>query len=80
MLSSDLITVMTRSEVQIDASFGMMESLPCPQLTANPAKGVATRLDWLPTTVHDEFIACLREVTSVLHHERVERPQIALVS
>lgn len=80
MLSSDLITVMTRSEVQIDASFGMMESLPCPKLTANPAKGVATRLDWLPTTVHDEFIACLREVTSVLHHERVERPQIALVS
>lgn len=80
MLSSDLITVMTRSEVQIDASFGMMESLPCAKLTANPTKGVATRLDWLPTSVHEEFIECLREVTSAVHHERVEPPRIALVS
>lgn len=80
MLSSDLITVMTRSEVQIDASFGMMESLPCAQLTANPPKGVATRADWLPTSVHEEFIACLRKVTSAVHHEQVQQRRIALVS
>jgi LysR family transcriptional regulator, regulator for genes of the gallate degradation pathway len=80
LLGSDMITVMTRSEVQLDAGLGIVESLPCRYLDALPPKGVTTRAGWLPTSLHAMFLESLREVTADLHHERPLRPRIALVN
>ncbi|SLN22937.1 HTH-type transcriptional regulator CynR [Aquimixticola soesokkakensis] len=81
LLRSDMVTVMTRSEVQLDVSLGILDSLPCRYLDAIPPKGVSTRADWLPTAAHDTFLDCLRAVTSDTQHDAPHtRPQIALAS
>jgi len=81
LLNSDLLTVMTRSEVQLDASLGMVTALPCRALDAVPPKGVTTRADWLPTAAHRLFLDCLRETTARSMHEEPAAPMhIRLVS
>lgn len=69
LLGSDMVTVMTRSELQLDVSLGIMASLPCRKLDAIPPKGVTTRSDWLPTSAHETFLGCLRDSTADVHHE-----------
>lgn len=69
LLRSDTVTVMTRSEVQLDASLGVMESLPCSRLDMALPKGATVRCDWLPTAAHEMFLNCLRSVTAATEHE-----------
>jgi DNA-binding transcriptional LysR family regulator len=64
LMKSNLITVMTRSEIQIDMELGMLRGLPCTGLKAIPPKGIATRMNWMPTPVHAEFLEVLRSVTA----------------
>ena len=81
LIKSDVITVMTRSETQLDESLGIIECRPCDSLDALPPKGVTTLADSLPTEAHRAFLDCLRKVTAQSHHERPGwRPEIALVS
>ena len=68
LLSSNTITLMTRSEVQFDLDLGNLVSLPCPFLKNVLLKGVTTRSDWLPTNAHSAFINCLREITADARH------------
>lgn len=64
LLISDMITLMTRSEVQYDLDHGILTELRCPYLDDVLLKGVTTRRDWLPTQQHTAFLDCLREITS----------------
>ncbi|MBI1218592.1 MAG: LysR family transcriptional regulator [Rhodobacteraceae bacterium] len=81
LLSSDTITLMTRSEVQYDLDRGILAGLPCPFLDNVLRKGVTTRNDWLPTRAHTAFLDCLRDITAQARHDRIERrPRIKLVS
>ena len=74
LLSSDTITLMTRSEVQYDLDLGIMARLRCPYIDDLLIKGVTTRSDWLPTRAHTAFLDCLREVTAQSQHDQGERP------
>lgn len=69
LMKSNLITVMTRSECQIDAQLGLLICLPCTRLKAIPPKGIATRTNWMPTQIHAEFLDVLRSVTSDMKEE-----------
>ena len=64
LLNLDMITLMTRSEVQADLDMGILTNLPCPRLDAVLPKGVTTRSDWLPTEAHAAFLDCLRDITA----------------
>ncbi len=64
LLESDMLTVMARSEVRLDAKLGTLIYLPCAQLNTTMPKGVATRKGWLPTDCHSRFLTCLREETA----------------
>jgi LysR family transcriptional regulator of gallate degradation len=66
-MDSDLITVMTRSEIESDLRLGLLRRLKGLSLKPSPPKGIATRLGWLPTSAHDEFLRILRQVTSDIH-------------
>lgn len=72
LLSSDTITLMTRSEVQYDLDHGVLAELRCPYLGDVLFKGVTTRGNWLPTLGHTAFLDCLREITAQSRHDRVE--------
>jgi DNA-binding transcriptional LysR family regulator len=72
LLSSDTITLMTRSEVQYDLDHGVLAELRCPYLDDVLLKGVTTRSNWLPTRAHTAFLDCLREITAQSRHDRVE--------
>ena len=81
LLDSDMVTVMTRSEVNLDESLGTVVSLPCKQLGYVTSKGVTTRAGWLPTEAHRQFLTCLRDATAQTNFGRPGRqPAIALVS
>ncbi|MBF9033042.1 LysR family transcriptional regulator [Rhodobacterales bacterium HKCCE2091] len=81
LASSDLITIMTRSEVQFDANIDLVESLPCRFLAPLPAKGITTRSGWLPTEAHAAFLDCLRRATAKARHDGGRRrPAVKLVS
>jgi LysR family transcriptional regulator, regulator for genes of the gallate degradation pathway len=81
LLGSDMVTVMTRSEMQLDVALGIVASLPCRNLDAIPPKGVTTRTGWLPTSAHESFLNCLRDSTADVHHELPpSRPRIALAN
>lgn len=81
LLCSDTLTLLTRSEVQIDLELGILKSLRCSFLTNALRKGVTTRGDWLPTEAHRAFLECLREVTSETQHNKGEQAvKIELVS
>lgn len=80
LIGSDMITLMSRSEVQLDASLGTVECLSCPKLDAVNRKGVTTRSDWLPTEVHRQFLECLREATAGTNHEREERGKVVALA
>ena len=67
LMDSDLITVMTRSEIESDLRLGLLRRLKGLSLKPSPPKGIATRLGWLPTSAHDEFLRILRQVTSDIH-------------
>lgn len=75
LLSSDTITLLTRSEVQLDLELGILADLSCPFLDDVLPKGVTTRSDWLPTVAHDAFLGHLREITGKTSHHRVRRGQ-----
>jgi DNA-binding transcriptional LysR family regulator len=68
LLSSDTITLMTRSEVRYDLELGILAGLRCPHLDDVLLKGVTTRSDWLPTGAHTAFLDCLRSITARLPH------------
>jgi DNA-binding transcriptional LysR family regulator len=81
LLSSDTITLMSRSEVGSDLELGNLVTLPCSFLDNLLVKGVTTRSDWLPTKAHAAFLDRLREVTSAARRDRVEeRPGVQLAS
>lgn len=77
LLSSDTVTLMTRSEVGSDLELGNLVTLPCPFLDNVLSKGVTTRSDWLPTKAHMAFLDRLREVTSTVQHDQVEHARAA---
>jgi len=64
LLCSDMLTLMTRSEIKSDLDLGILVSLPCPFVTHVLRKGITTRSDWLPTAPHAAFIECLRAATA----------------
>ncbi|WGR61480.1 LysR family transcriptional regulator [Paracoccus ferrooxidans] len=68
LLSSETVTLMTRSELQNDVELGVLKVLPCKFLDNVLLKGVTTRNDWLPTAAHNAFLDCLREVTGKTSH------------
>lgn len=70
LLSSDMITLMTRLEVQYDLDRGILAELRCPYLDDVLLKGVTTRSDWLPTRAHTAFLDCLREITAQSRRDR----------
>lgn len=80
LMNSDLITLMTRSEIRIDTQLGLVSALPCKDLRAIPPKGIATRANWLPTPVHAEFLDVLRRVTADLHRTGKAEEQALLLS
>mgnify|MGYP000073639631 CR=1 FL=1 len=81
LVNSDLITIMTRSEVHFDANIDLVESMPCRFLAPLPAKGITTRTGWLPTDAHLTFLDCLRGATSKLEHvDHRRRPAVKLAS
>ncbi len=63
LVSSETLTLMTRSEVAHDLESGTLIDLPCPFLENVLKKGVTTRTDWLPTRAHADFLDHLRDVT-----------------
>ena len=63
LLSSDALTLMTRSEVRHDLNYGVLAELRCPYLDDVLLKGVTTRSEWLPTQAHRDFLNSLREAT-----------------
>lgn len=71
--SSDTITLLTRSEVQLDLDLGILVDLPCPFLDDILPKGITTRADWLPTAAHEAFLGCLREITGQTRHDRIRQ-------
>jgi LysR family transcriptional regulator of gallate degradation len=73
LLTSDTITLMTRSEVQYDIDRGILAHLPCTFLDNVLLKGVTTRSDWLPTKAHNAFLDCLREITAKVRRDPNER-------
>ena len=73
LLSSDTITLMTRSEVQYDLDHGVLVELHCPCLDDVLLKGVTTRSSWLPTRGHTAFLDCLREITAQPRRTRGKR-------
>jgi LysR family transcriptional regulator of gallate degradation len=64
LLRSDMITLMTRSEVQADLHFGVLVDVSTTYFDDVLLKGVAIRKDWLPTQAHLAFLDCLREATA----------------
>lgn len=80
LLESDMVTVMSRSEVRLDAKIGTLTFLPCAGLGGAMPKGVTTRAGWLPTERHEQFLDCLRRETAETTYGVVSRPDIALVS
>ncbi|WP_372833126.1 LysR family transcriptional regulator [Puniceibacterium confluentis] len=80
LLGSDMITLMSRSEVQLDASLGAVQCLPCPNLDAITRKGLTTRSDWLPTEVHGQFVDCLRATTARADFYGSERPRVVALA
>jgi LysR family transcriptional regulator, regulator for genes of the gallate degradation pathway len=73
LLSSDTITLLTRSEIQLDLDLGMLADLPCSFLNDVLPKGVTTRSDWLPTVAHDAFLDHLRNITAKAQHHVIPR-------
>lgn len=80
LLESDMVTVMARSEVRLDARLGTLTFLPCEELVAVTPKGVTTRTGWLPTEGHRQFLECLRAETAETTYGFVGRRDLALVS
>lgn len=80
LLESDMVTVMSRSEVRLDAKLGTLTFLPCAGLGGEMPKGLTTRLGWLPTERHEQFLECLRYETADTTYGTVRRPEVALVS
>ncbi|KMK65171.1 LysR family transcriptional regulator [Puniceibacterium sp. IMCC21224] len=80
LLGSDMITLMSRSEAQLDASLGAVQCLPCPNLDTITRKGLTTRSDWLPTEVHDKFLDCLRATTASAEHYGPVAPKVVALA
>lgn len=64
LAGSDLVTVMTKSEVSFDLANGLLTCLDFPLNATLPPKGVTTRSGWLPTEMHAKFLELLRDHTS----------------
>ncbi len=67
LLSSDMMTLMSRSAAQDDINHGILSALYCSFLDDVQLKGVLTRCDWLPPPVHHAFLQELRTVTARRH-------------
>jgi DNA-binding transcriptional LysR family regulator len=81
LLTSDTVTLMTRSEVQYDIDRGILAQLPSTLLDNVLLKGVTTRSDWLPTRAHNAFLDCLRQTTAKVNRDPTEgRVRMKLVS
>lgn len=64
IMTSDTITLMTKSEVQPDLNLGNLAQLNCDFLESHLVKGLTTRANWLPTEAHLHFLSCLRAAAS----------------
>lgn len=68
LAQTDLITVMTRSEVSFDLDNGLLTCIDVPLHASLPPKGVTTRSGWMPTEVHRKFLELLRQHTAHAAH------------
>lgn len=66
--NSDRISVLSRHEVEFEERVRLFKILPLEMGDATP-KGLTFRANWLPTSLHEEFIDLLR-----LHTEEASRP------
>jgi LysR family transcriptional regulator of gallate degradation len=80
LFNSDLLTVMTRSEVEFDESIGLFTLIDFPLIETIPPKGITSREGWLPTEMHCKFLELLRQHTSRIDHRRAPRPPVARVT
>ncbi|MCR8724541.1 LysR family transcriptional regulator [Frigidibacter sp. ROC022] len=80
LLESDMVTVMSCSEVRLDAMLGTLTLIPCAGLGGVMPKGVTTRLGWLSTTRHEQFLECLRYETANTTYGTMRRPEVVLAS
>lgn len=73
IVGSDRISVLTRHELEFDERARLFAVLPV-SLGAPTAKGITLRADWLPTTLHGEFIELLRAHTTSAEGEATRLP------
>jgi len=58
--TSDRLTLLTRHEAESEEKFGAVAILPVDCKVPAPAYGVATRKDWAPTSIQQQFLESLR--------------------
>jgi LysR family transcriptional regulator of gallate degradation len=68
LTSSDRITLLTRQEMEQEASLGSLVTLPFFPPKTRSQDGLATRCDWQPTPIQARFLALLR-----LHRPRSDQ-------
>jgi LysR family transcriptional regulator of gallate degradation len=62
LAGSDRLTLMTSYELAYEE--GRLAAIPCGPIGPAPAIGVTTRAGWLPTRLHEDFIAIVRSHVS----------------
>jgi LysR family transcriptional regulator of gallate degradation len=68
LTSSDRITLLTRQEMEQEASLGSLVTLPFSPPKTRAQDGLATRSDWQPTAIQTRFLELLR-----LHRPRSDK-------
>ena len=72
MRESDLLTLLSRDQVQIEIESGLLAAIGAPPPNGRRAIGLSTRENWRPTPTQARLIALLREAATTNRVQEVE--------